>query len=303
MSEEDNIAVEASEPTEVEQPILEEVSGSEPHVEEVQPSEESQFNETELKAMEQGWVPPDKFQEEGKQSFSAEEFLRRGELFGKIDSMKSIHRQETYRLEKRIDELTKLMKDSRKQGYTQAVKDLEARRLEAVEIGDIDSFNDIDSEYQRLKQEIDKEESIQSFEPSPTQINEVVLSFAERNKDWFNDLTSDNQQMKNQAIEIEDSLLVTEPYLTDAQRLTKVEGKIKELYPSKFKVSKAKTISRVESSAPVRKSTSSRTSLTVNDLSDRQKGIMAEFLSLDPTATAEDYLENLEIVLKQKNLL
>ena len=50
--------------------------------------QDPQYTEVELKAIDQGWVPKDKF-EGGEDDFiDAKEFLRRGELFAKIDTQK-----------------------------------------------------------------------------------------------------------------------------------------------------------------------------------------------------------------------
>jgi hypothetical protein len=68
-----------------------EVTTNEPAATEVQPeaqeqkTAEKQYTKIQQQAMEQGWVPKEEFQGDEETFIDAAEFVRRGELFGKIE--------------------------------------------------------------------------------------------------------------------------------------------------------------------------------------------------------------------------
>lgn len=260
-------------------------------------SDDSVLSDVEKQAMEQGWKPPDKFDESDKEFVSAAEYLRRGELFEKIKELKSASRSETRRLEKQIEELTNLMHDSKRQGYEQALRDIEARRREAVEIGDIEGFNAADNQYAELKEKLNSiKQSKVSAEP---EISDAALQFKERNHDWFNNNTPENSSMVNQAINIDQYLTSNKPYLTEDQRLALVEKELKTLYPHRFSNMHKKRPAKVESA---QKASVSRAGdpmkVKFEDLDDNTKAAAKSFLESDPSLTIEDFLRAAELNTK-----
>ena len=252
-------------------------------------SSEKELSEIEQEAMDQGWQPPNEFDADDKEFVSAAEFLRRGELFDKIKELKHASKSETRRLEKQIKELTSLVKESRKQGYEQALKDLEAQRQEAVETGDIDAFNKIDARYADVQRKI-AEASQTVEEPSVSEVDPAALEFQDRNKDWFNNNTPENSQMVNQAISIDQHLANAKPYLTEQQRLQVVEKEMKTLYPHRFSNAKKKRPAPVVS-ANKADAVGSAAKVRFEDLDDRQKANCQAFLSLDPSLTVDDFIK------------
>lgn len=266
---------------------------------------QSEYSEAEQAAMEQGWRPPSEFDEEGKEAISADEFLRRGELFDKIKDLKSQYRRDTHRLEGQVKELGEMMKDERKRGYDQALADLSARRAEAVEIGDLDAFNSLDSEYNRVRDQKAELEQKAFSTPSVPEVPVEVKNFQQKNADWFNSNTPENNTMVTQAVQIDEHLAASQPYLTDQQRLDKVEGEIKKLYPHRFSNPKKQQPAAVESATVAAPAASSQqgTKIKFSDLDERQKAACEQFLSLDPDVTVEDYLSSLEQGLKMRHQL
>ena len=297
MSEED-VKIEQPEEQAVEEPVVEQTQ------EESVP-EEPKFSEAEQAAIEQGWRPPSEFNEEGKEPVSAEEFLRRGELFDKIKDLRHQYKRDTSRLEDKVHELSSLIKDERKRGYEQALTDLDVQRKEAVEIGDVDTFNRVDSEYNRIREEQAKLAS-QPEPQTPEQVPQAVIEFQDRNADWFNGNTPENTSMVNQAVAIEEHLTNTQPYLTEIQRLEQTEAEIKKLYPHRFSNPKKKQPPKVEApkaeSAP---SAPSKSGLQIkfSDLDDRQKAACEAFVESNPNVTVEDYLKSVQEGLRIRNQL
>lgn len=289
MSEED-VKLEQEVPVK-DEPVVEVQEAEEASVE----AEAPQFSDTEIAAMEQGWKPPEEFQDEGKEPISAEEFIRRGELFDKIKEVKHNSRRELRRMEEQMREMTDLLKEERTRGYEQALRDLDAKRREAVEIGDVEAFNSYDLEYNRVQEE--KQATAHKFaEPAPA-IPEAALEFQERNADWFNSNTPENNSMVTQAVQIDEFLSKEKPYLSDEQRLNLVEQEIKTLYKHRFENPKKKAPSKVE--APAKDSVAARPSsnglaIKVSDLDERQKEAAKRFLSMDPSLTMEDYLKSVQ---------
>ena len=289
MSEED---VRAVEPTEAVEAAEEQIEVTEAQVEEVK----TELSEAEALAKEQGWKSPDEFEGGDKEPVSAEEFLRRGELFDKIKDLKQQYRRDTHRLEDQVRELTDMVHGERTRGYEQALKDIEYKRQEAVEIGDVDAFNSLDTEYQRIAREKHKLEQMPKQEAYV--VNEAAEHFQTKHKDWFNSNTPENNSMVNQAVQIEQHLLKEKPYMTDEQRLLLVEKEMKDLYPHRFKNPKRTAPAKVEApvatpAASVAQSTGG-IKIKFSDLDERQQAAAERFMALDSSLTMEDYLRSVQ---------
>lgn len=268
-------------------------------------STEREYSEVEREAMAKGWKPPEEFDEEGKEAVSAEAFLARGPVFDKLKKERRRYEQDLNRLEKRIEEMSYLMQEERVKGYEQALRDLESKRREAVEIGDVDAFNYVDSEYNRIKEEKARI-AAQSRQYTSQTIPEAALEFQERNSDWFNSNTPENNSMVEQAVKIDDFLAKEKPYLSEEQRLARVEREIKELYPHRFSNPKKKAPAKVETSAKdsaVKSSSSNGLKIKVSDLTPSQKEAAQRFLAMDPSLTMEDYLRSVQEGLRLRNQL
>ena len=273
----------------------------------VEVQEEVEYSDTEKEAIKQGWKPPSEFADDGKEAVSADEFLRRGPLFEKIKELKQASRRETQKLQEQVAKLNKQMLAERERGYTQAIADLEAKRREAIEMGDVDAFNSIDGEYTRLRDELNsaKKESEAAYMAEEPDIPEEAVKFQEANADWFNSNTPENNQMVNQAITIDQYLAESKPYLSTEQRLKAVQDEIKGLYPHRFKNPKRKQPVKVEtaSTASAPSKSDSGVKIKYQDLDDRQKQACERFIALDSSLTVNDYLKSVEEGLRIRNQL
>ncbi len=266
------------------------------------PADLPDISEIEIEAISKGWKPEQDFDVPDKEYVSAEVFLGREPIFKKMKAMEHRSNRDNRRLREQVQDLTDMMKDSRAQGYDQALRDLGDKRKEAVEIGDIDAFNSIDSEYEKVQQAIAKHEATPRVE-TQQEIDPAALEFQDRNKDWFNNNTQENTDMVNQAVTVDQYLSEAKPYLTEIQRLDLVEKELKELYPHRFTNSKKKQPAAVESVqragvAESQKAASTR--LKYTDLDDDEKTMCANFMDVDDSLTVEDYLKSYQTTIDQR---
>lgn len=265
------------------------------------------FSETEKQAMAQGWRPKEEFDDaSGKEFVSAGEFLRRGELFEKIDSQK----HKIQKLEKMFEELGTHVKSVKEEAYKKAISDLETQRLQAIREGDEKQTLAIEqkqiAEQQKLidlqKLELSKEQdtdtkadskSIEPVNKLKPEDEQAAKSFMDRNSFWFNNTSSDNVMMVNFAMTAENMLAHTNPELTAAQRLERVEADIRKRFPEKFENSR-----RNDPSPVVTKSTTTA-SKSSNRLSHRltpqQKSMAENLVKLKAYSSLDEYAQDLEL--------
>lgn len=110
---------------------------------------EFQSNPVEDQAREQGWVPKDDFKGEEHKWVDAGEFLRRGELFGKIESQNKELKAIRETLAQFKDHHSKVQEAA----YKKAVADLKAQKKAALIDGDADLVIEVDEQLLDIKQE------------------------------------------------------------------------------------------------------------------------------------------------------
>lgn len=98
------------------------------------------------RARAQGWVPKDEWQGSGKWR-DADEFVERGELFGKIDSQGRALKQ----TREALQELQKHYQKVAETEYNRAVKDLRAQKKTALEEGDAERVLELEEEIDQLR--------------------------------------------------------------------------------------------------------------------------------------------------------
>ena len=117
---------------------------------------ESVETDIEAQAREMGWNP------EGPKS--AEEFVQAAPLYDEIHKL----RKTTKEQQKALKDIKDMMEKQREAGYQQALEDLEAEKLAAVELGDVESYQKTEQQIQEIKQE------------AATEPNQAAVEFTER---------------------------------------------------------------------------------------------------------------------------
>jgi hypothetical protein len=219
---------------------------------------------------------------QGPNKKTAEQFVRDGSFFRKIDDLK-----------KRIDDQTKAMellvehnKKKELDAYKKGIEDAMARRREAVELGDVDKFNAAERDIQELQRS--KVEPTPSVETQKPTVSQDMLDFVEKNKSWFNNSTKENERMVMEA----DGLFTLEskynPHLSEKEILDIVLTKVKALHPDKFENPNKEKPKAVATSSV---SGGSKDPLD-SQLTERQKRVFAMAKAIDPSLKIEDYIKN-----------
>ena len=108
-----------------------------------------ELSKTEQTAMEHGWVPKEDFQGEEHKWVDAGEFLRRGELFSKIDSQNR-ELKETKRTLQALEQHYLKVKETE---YKRALNDLKKQKKEALIENDVEAVLDVDEKIEELREE------------------------------------------------------------------------------------------------------------------------------------------------------
>lgn len=112
-----------------------------------------EFSKTEQTALDQGWVPQEDFHGEEHKWVDAGEFLRRGELFGKIDSQN----RELKETKKTLLALEQHYLKVKETEYKRALDDLKKQKKNALIENDVEAVLDVDEKIDELRDEQIKE--------------------------------------------------------------------------------------------------------------------------------------------------
>lgn len=107
-----------------------------------------EMSPTEAQAREQGWVPKEEFHGEEHKWVDAGEFLRRGELFGKIESQNKELKAIRETLLQFKDHHSKVQEAA----YKKAIQDLKAKKKEALLESDADLVIEVDEQLAEVRQ-------------------------------------------------------------------------------------------------------------------------------------------------------
>ena len=114
---------------------------------------------TQQEALAQGWVPKDEYDGDPEKFVDAGEFLRRGELFRKIESQS----KEMKDMRKALAEMAKHNAKIREVEYQRALDTLKAEKKAALSEGDADRVVEIDDKIDLVKtqQKQDAQQAVQ----------------------------------------------------------------------------------------------------------------------------------------------
>lgn len=144
------------------------IEGTEQVQEQVQ---EKQYSEIELKAIDQGWIPKDDFDGDPSEFIDAPEFVRRGELFEKIENQS----KQVKRLEKALVAFKEHHTKVKEAEYNRALKALQDERRRLLVEGEHDRAFAIEDKIEEVKQE--KEQIVREAQVEPVADNEYTAQF------------------------------------------------------------------------------------------------------------------------------
>lgn len=226
--------------------------------EEVQEQVETpQISEVEQRAMEQGWRPKEQYEGDAAKWVDADEFLRRGELFEKIDSVKRTKDREIAQLRQSLNALETHYKRVQEVEFQRALETLKAEKKEALREGDADKVVDLDEKIAEVKDaqaeakaEIERQKAI--VQDSPAAVDPRFTAWVDRNQ-WY----ARNEEMKALADSVGLAYAKSRPGVDPQEVLSYVEKRVKAAYPENFSNPKRDKPSAVESGGGTRKGTTS----------------------------------------------
>lgn len=248
--------------------------------EETNQEQQIEFTPVEQEAMSQGWVPKDQFQGDEHKWVDAGEFLRRGELFKKIEEVSKTAKHAKQTLEEFKAHYAKV----RETEYQNALKTLRAERRNAMANGDFEQVEAIEDKMETVKSEAETVK--QEIHSTPqVEIHPEVAQWVEANP-WYNS----DSTMRAFADAIAMSL--NKEGKTGSALLRGIDEKVREAFPAKFKNPNRDRPGAVESSATKAKNVSQVDSF---ELTPQEKRIMETFVR-DGVMTKEEYIADLKKV-------
>jgi hypothetical protein len=182
-----------------------------------------EHSESEVVALEKGWRPKEEYEGDPKKWVDADEFLRRGELFDKIDLMG----RELRETKKTLRMLQSHHESVRETEFQRALQELKLEKKQAYEEGDHEKVIELDDKLLDLRME-QKEEATaarqQPMEPDPR-----FVACVTRNK-WY----SSDAELRAFGDEVGVSHAKANPDKSPEEVLKYVEERVRKVYPDKF---------------------------------------------------------------------
>lgn len=225
-------------------------------------------------AVEQGWKPKEEYQGDPDKWKPAKEFVERGELFKKIDTMGK-ELKETRRALQMLKEHHNKVKEVE---YSKAVNELKQLQKKHLEEGNSDGYLETTELLTDLKAEQKAREVVQ--EVTPTQPDPRFVSWVTDNK-WYNS----NPEMRQFADAVGMGYAQTNRNLSPEEVLAYVTKEVKERFKDKF-VNPNRTKSTLVGSSNTSAGTSTKNDI---ELTDDERRVMNTFIRTG-VLTKEEYI-------------
>lgn len=242
---------------------------------------EIQHTETEVKALESGWVPKEEFQGEEHKWVDAGEFLRRGELFKKIEDQS----KQLKDVRSALNEMKKLHSQVREVEYKRALETLKEQKKAALLDGDADAVIAADERIDLVKEQVKQLQA----EPANVQENSGAehpefVAWTEQNN-WY----KSSAPMKAFADALGQDL--ARAGNSPSEVLRKVAAEVRKEFPNKFRNPNQEKAGAVESGTGRGSSSSSKFTL-----SDDERRVMNTFIRQGVFKTEKEYIDELKKV-------
>lgn len=241
-----------------------------------------EYTPIQLKAIDQGWIPKEEFDGDDSEFIDAAEFVRRGELFKKIETQN----REVKQLRQALDALKTHQGKIEEAAYNRALKQLQEQRKTAFIEGEHEKAFAIEEQIANIQAE---KQQVQQNQVD-TQPNE---EYAERFREWVdeNSWYETNQVMRKTADTL--GLEYHNQGYSPNEVLKKVSEDIKREFSHKFKSPATNRPNAVEASS--RNSTPAK---AVVNLSSDERKIMNRIVASGIMTEAE-YMKQLKDMRKE----
>ncbi len=253
---------------------LDNVGGNEPQ----EQSQEKQYSAIEQRAMEQGWRPKEEFEGDPDAFIDAPEFVRRGELFSKIEHQS----KELKAVKAALDALKQHHSKVKEVEYERALKALQNARKQALVEGETERFLELEQRIEEVKEEKEEfDKNLDSVKAEPVRdINPEFTAWIERNS-WY----ESSKPMRAYADKL--GIELAQEGHSPSQVLVMVEKEIKKEFAHKFQNQKA---SRPQAVEPAGRSGAKVDSF---QLSDEERSIMRKMVR-GGALTEQEYIKQLK---------
>lgn len=235
-------------------------------------------NPYESQAREQGWRPKEEFEGDPAKWRDPKEFVERGELFKKIDTMGK-ELKETRRALQMLKEHHNKVKEVE---YSKAVNELKQLQKKHLEEGNSDGYLETTELLTDLKAEQKAREVVQ--EVTPTQPDPRFVSWVTDNK-WYNS----DPEMRQFADAVGMGYAQTNRNLSPEEVLAYVTKEVKERFKDKF-VNPNRTKSTLVGSSNTSAGTSTKNDI---ELTDDERRVMNTFIRTG-VLTKEEYISEIK---------
>jgi hypothetical protein len=242
-------------------------------------NEEIELSPTELQASESGWVPKDQYKGEEHKWVDAGEFLRRGELFKKIEDQS----KQLKDVRSALNEMKKLHGQVREVEYKRALDALREQKKQALVDGDADAVIAAEERIDLVKEHVKQlQNEAPAVADSGTDHPEFV-AWVDQNS-WYKSSTP--MKAFADALGAELAGAGNSP----SEVLKKVAAEVRKEFPNKFRNPNQDKPGAVESSRGSGTSSSAKFALT-----DEERRIMNTFVRTG-ALTEKEYIESLKKV-------
>lgn len=234
------------------------------------------YTPLELEAMEQGWLPKDKFVEAGHSEdewTTAREFKKHGELMARIEAQG----KELRATRSSLNALKGHYERVKETEFKHALETLKAQKKQALEDGDADAVIEVDEKIAEVR-EVQKAQAVQVPE-----VNPAFTEWVNSNK-WY----STDQEMQTFADSIGRSYAISNPGIAPTEVLSYVSTKVKQAFPEKFKNVNRQTASPVEGVRSVSRKQADTFELTADEERAMNKFVQSGLM------TKEKYIADLK---------
>ena len=239
---------------------------------------------TQEEALSQGWVPKEDFEGDPERFVDAGEFLRRGELFRKIESQS----KEMKDMRKALQELAKHNSKIREVEYDRALQSLKAEKRTALNEGDADKVVDIDDRIDLVKAQQRQEAAQAAQQAVPQEVHPELKSWIGRNG-WYETTASMRGWADARGVEL------AQEGKSPTEVLSTLEREVKSRFSEKFHNPNRERTGAVETSRP----RAGTRATEAYELSDVEKQVMNTLVK-QGVLTKDEYITQLKSI-KEKN--
>ena len=257
-----------------------EIQGQEGTPVEPSQTQEREYSSIEIKAIEQGWIPKEDFDGDVSEFIDAPEFVRRGELFGKIEKQS----KELKAVRQALDALSKHHTKVKEMEYERALKTLKDARRQATMEGDHERALTLEDKIDEVKAEKEAivQESRQTQVQEPDTYTPEFENWVSRNE-WY-----ESNRLMRKAADALGKELYEEGGRSPSEVLVLVEKEIRKEFAHKFAGPGAQRRTPVEGST--------RGGAAKDDLqmTSEEVDIMRKIVAVTPGYTEADYKKELK---------